>query len=70
MHCENCKATPKGQVLETKSNKSDWNDWAKYYCYVNGMEKTTEFEHEFYCFDCYPYVKNIYVEDLSKYNER
>lgn len=69
MHCENCKATPKGEVLEAQSNNSDWNDWVKYYFYKNGAEKHTEFDEVFLCYDCFPQVKNVYVKDLSLYNE-
>lgn len=69
MHCENCKTKPEGSVLESQSNNSDWNDWKRYDHYKNGAVKMTEFDIVFFCYDCFPQVKDVYVEDLSLYNE-
>lgn len=70
MKCENCNKTePLGKILEERSNKSDWNDYLCYDIYNNGTLKRTEFEEEFYCFNCFPHLKDVYVENMSKYNE-
>ncbi len=69
LKCEKCNATPCGGVVDTKSNKSDWNDWVSYDLYINGAERTTEFENAFFCFKCFPHIKDIYVPDMSIYNE-